>query len=518
MDRSVAQGRPGGPRAAGPTETRTTRTDRRLVITAGVLLALAALGIYLATGTQRYYDHFVWQAAAFLEGQAAIRYPVAASATSHGNLYFQDVLSIPTSDGIARGLLPFPPLPAVLLVPFVAVWGLATPDGLLFTALAAIDVAICWWMLGRLRVDAPIRLATAVFFAFGTVFWYTAQVATTWYQAHIVAVGLTMLAIGVALGGDRDADRDPDQDAEDTDDGRRIASQTERAPVVKRASVVKRAPVVERSTRLGRTLRVEPRQFLAGLLFGLAATARLTVAFGAPFFLFVGAGGNLRRRGWSAGLGAVIPIGLLLVYNLVSSGHVLQPAYDYLYRLETLAYPALGYHADWGVEDPRYLPQNSAIMFLTPPVVFPSRLPDSLGVNATPVCTEPGAERGLFDADCPLAVPRDIGMSILLTSPAFLLMIPALRRYGRSRLVTGAALATLFIVVVNLMHFSQGWVQFGYRFSNDAVPFALILVALGAQRLVDRGQRWAMPLTATLVVVSVAVNAWGVAWGRLLGW
>ena len=52
------------------------------------------------------------------------------------------------------------------------------------------------------------------------------------------------------------------------------------------------------------------------------------------------------------------------------------------------------------------------------------------------------------------------------------------------------------------MHFSQGWVQFGYRFSNDFAPFALILVALGiapprrprlagrrAGRRVDRGQR-----------------------------
>ena len=27
------------------------------------------------------------------------------------------------------------------------------------------------------------------------------------------------------------------------------------------------------------------------------------------------------------------------------------------------------------------------------------------------------------------------------------------------------------------MHFSQGWVQFGYRFSHDFVPFALIVVA-----------------------------------------
>ena len=109
-------------------------------------------------------------------------------------------------------------------------------------------------------------------------------------------------------------------------------------------------------------------------------------------------------------------------------------------------------------------------------------------------------------------------MSVLLTSPMWLLLVPALRRYGRSRLVTGAALATLIVVLVNLMHFSQGWVQFGYRFALDAAPFALVLVALGLQSLVDGGRRWAMPLAATLVVVSIVVNAWGVAWGRLLGW
>ena len=32
------------------------------------------------------------------------------------------------------------------------------------------------------------------------------------------------------------------------------------------------------------------------------------------------------------------------------------------------------------------------------------------------------------------------------------------------------------------MHFSQGWVQFGYRFSNDFAPFAVILVALAVER------------------------------------
>ena len=56
-------------------------------------------------------------------------------------------------------------------------------------------------------------------------------------------------------------------------------------------------------------LAIDRRQFAVGLLFGLACTARLTVLFAAPFFLLVGAGGSWWRRGWSAGLGAAIPVG-----------------------------------------------------------------------------------------------------------------------------------------------------------------------------------------------------------------
>ena len=73
---------------------------------------------------------------------------------------------------------------------------------------------------------------------------------------------------------------------------------------------------------------------------------------------------NSCNRAVSAGLGAAIPILLLLAYNLGTTGQLLHPAYDYLYRLETAAYTGLGYRADWAVEDPRYLPQNAAIMFL----------------------------------------------------------------------------------------------------------------------------------------------------------
>ena len=502
MDRSVAQGGPDDPATdrrsnLQPTARPIGRLDRRLDVVGGVLLAVIALGIYLATQTDRFYDHFVWQASAFLEGHAGIRYPVAATADSLGNAFFQDVLPVASSDGVPRGLIPFPPLPALILLPFVAAWGLSADDQTVFTTIAAVDVAICWWMLGRLRIGPVARLATVVFFAFGTVFWYTAQLATTWYQAHIVAVGLAMLAVGLALQADPAAQDDEPGLGDDPEPAREPA----RAP----------AP-----TPHGR-FAIDRRQFAVGLLFGLAATARLSILVAAPFFVLVGAG-SWWRRSWSAGLGAALPVVALLAYNVAVTGHVFHPAYDHLYRLEARAYTALDYHPEWAAEDPRYLAQNLGIMFLSTPEVLPNRLRDTLGTLNQPLCTEPGAQRGLFDPDCPLAVPRDVGMSVLLTSPAFLLMIPAVRRYGRSRVVTGAALAVLLVVLIDLMHFSQGWVQFGYRFSNDAVPFALPLVALGLDRLAGGTRRWAIPTAMALIVISIAVNAWGVVWARQLGW
>ena len=60
------------PRQPMPRATRASPAGWRSLV--GGLLALAALAIYLATYVDRYYDHFVWQAAAFLEGSG--RHPL----------------------------------------------------------------------------------------------------------------------------------------------------------------------------------------------------------------------------------------------------------------------------------------------------------------------------------------------------------------------------------------------------------------------------------------------------------
>jgi len=456
---------------------------------------LVALLVYTATHPFRFYDHFELQAQAFLEGQVAIRYPVEATADSQGNWFFQDVLPVASSDGVPRGLIPFPPLPALLLVPFVAAWGRAADGQAIFAIIGAIDVGIAWWVLGRLPIRRWVRLTATIFFGFGTVLWYAAQIGTTWYQAHVLAVGLALLAVGLAIGADPDAAMDEDDLPED-------------GPEPSRAN----ASSLSRVSKLIRG--VDGRQFLAGFLFGLACTARLTMIFAAPFFVLVGGGGTWLRRGWSAALGAAIPIAALVLFNVVSMGHFFNPAYDYLYHLEAGFYTALNYNPAWGIEDPRYLPQNIGIMLFSTPAISPDVIPSALEPRQA-LCTVPGAMRTLFDANCPVALPRDIGMSVILASPAYLLIAGALRRYGRSRLVSGAFLAVFIVALVNLMHFSQGWVQIGYRFSNDFAPFALPIVALGIDRLRARPARW---LAVVLIALSVAVSLWGVYLQHALGW
>lgn len=481
MQRSIAEG-PDGPlhedrAGAGPA-----------TIVVGLLIALAAFGLYWLSNPVHYnqYNHFVWQADAFLHGRAWIPFPQVATDTTPGNDYFQDVY--PIADG--RVLLPFPPLPAIVLLPFVAVFGLATDQEAIAIGLAGLGVLAAWWMLGGLRVGLGVRALTTLVFATGTVWWWAAAVGSTWYVAHLVAVLFALLAVGVALRADRHA----------ADEGLRAEA----------------ARVRELGRRWWGTLPPEAVHVAAGLLLGIAATARLPLVFAAPFLALVGGGGTVPRRVLSAGIGAALPVAALIGYTWLTTGSFLHPGYDYQYQLEANGYTTLGYNPEWSLEDVRYIPQNLGIMFGTLPVVLPDLKPDTLGVYpVTFLCAEPGATRGLFDPDCPVAMPVDIGTSILLSAPGLLLAGFAIARRPMARLTLGAVLTVIVIGLFNLAHFSQGWVQWGYRFSLDFVPFLLPLVALGAGRASDGRPR---ATALVLVVAGAAINLWGVAWGQLLGW
>jgi hypothetical protein len=205
-------------------------------------------------------------------------------------------------------------------------------------------------------------------------------------------------------------------------------------------------------------------------------------------------------------------VALIGIYNYLSTGHLFNPVYEFLFQQQFhgLPYaPSEEFYGqrEWGPENPLYIPLNAVLMFLWPPDLSPTYPPFDQCANVA---------RTVLGA-CPVAVPSKFGMSIFLTSPAFLLIPFVAAVAWRQRVVLGALLAVVAIGLVNLGHFSQGWVQFGYRFSLDFAPFSLVLVTIGIAWLARsrRGFAW---VAVPLVVLSVLVNAWGVYWGVKLGW
>ena len=507
MPPSIAEG-PADP--PSPARASIPVPQRPTTILVGVLLVLLAFLLYAVSNPVHWnlYNHFVWQADAFLHGRAWFLWPIPAGGDLPQNDYLRDVypLTTPTGTPDGRALLPFPPLPALVLLPFVAVFGLATDQEWIAIGLAATGVGLAWWALGGLRLRTTVRAIATVIFATGTTWWWAAAVGSTWYLAHLVAVNAALLAVGIALRHDRESfhpgageDGDEDEPVEDGDDG---AEDDE--PQGRLAGLWAAAWPLDRS------------QVLAGLLLGIAVTARLPLIFAAPWFVLVGGGGTRIRRTVSAAVGGVLPVAALLLYTYATTGSFIHPGYAYQYKLEVAGYPTLDYHADWDVEDVRYIPQNLGIMLGALPQVLPEILPDTL-MYEPPVaaCQPPDTERKLFDKTCPLVIPVDIGTSLLLSAPGLLLALLAIRRYGRTRLAIGTAAAVLLVGVFNLAHFSQGWVQWGYRFSLDFIPFLLPMVALGAARSSDGRPRL---LAFALLAAGLLINLWGVTWGQILGW
>jgi hypothetical protein len=92
----------------------------------------------------------------------------------------------------------FPPFPAVLMTPFVAIWGLAFND-VLFTALwAALNPALIFLLLGDLRRRGLSRrsvgddLWLTALFGVGSVYYFCSVIGQVWFTALIVGVTVSI--------------------------------------------------------------------------------------------------------------------------------------------------------------------------------------------------------------------------------------------------------------------------------------------------------------------------------------
>jgi hypothetical protein len=99
-------------------------------------------------------------------------------------------------------------------------------------------------------------------------------------------------------------------------------------------------------------------------------------------------------------------------------------------------------------------------------------------------------------------------MSIFFTSPGLLY---ALRAPWRSSRAWWLLLAAILVLIPTLLYYGGGWLQYGYRYALDSIPFVWALCALAAREDEERGDGMG-GIWQVLVGFGVLVGAIGVYW------
>ncbi len=397
-----------------------------------VLVFAISFCVLAAFSSQRFLrqsaaPHFIYQAKAWLEGRldvdpevlpniedwACVREVNGQKLRCEGQLRRED-----------RWYVSFPPFPAALMLPFVAVNGYQFNDTSFTVFLAALSIALFYSLLRYLSLqhesenDKAENTALALLLAFGTLFFYCAIRGEVWFTAEVMGVGLTCL-------------------------------------------------YVRNSVRAHRPL-------LAGLFFSMATLTRTPLLFAGVFFLAecFAPGPNrkeqlkaltaqtpealaLRREAFSKlarfAAGAA-PLGLLAAaYNWLRFGKLGEFGHRFFYNNRV--------NADidqFGLFNPVYLKRNLEAAF--------TKLP---GVSFSPL-------RLSYDPN---------GLSLLLTLPLLvLLFVPKEKR----RLQLPLWLTVAVCALPGLFYQNTGYMQFGFRFSLDYTPYLLLLFAVSGWTLKNK--------------------------------
>ena len=160
-----------------------------------ILFAVSLIAYAICSGGmlahQSLAPHFVYQADAFLHGQLAVR----GRPPNLNDWVLKD----------GQWYVSFPPFPAVLMMPFVALWGLELNDVWFTVVFGALNVALLYRLLRRVQDSRPEweHAAFALIFGFGTLAWSCAIRGEVWFTAETVGVTLTLLYLHAALQAKR---------------------------------------------------------------------------------------------------------------------------------------------------------------------------------------------------------------------------------------------------------------------------------------------------------------------------
>lgn len=324
-----------------------------------------------------------------------------------------------------RSYLPFAPLPALVFMPLVALFGVAGASAaqpLINAFLAAVCVVLAYLVIGRFGGEGlRDRLWVTALFALSTPMVTITARGGPWHQGQLIATICSLAAILEASG--------------------------------------------------------RHRALVLGALGGAAFLARAPLLFALPLYAWAATGGNGRASAASAaraaavvGAGAIPAIACALWYNAARFGSPFESGYG----IASLP-PFLDALRTQGLFSIVHVPRNLEYFLLHPPV---------------------------FDGPPLFVRPDGFGLSILLTSPGLLIAIRARRP---EPFVIASGLAAVAVFAPSLLYYGGGWVQSGFRYFLDAIPFLLPIIAAGSRTAL--GDRWRL-----LIAAGIVVNLWTVPW------
>jgi hypothetical protein len=347
------------------------------------------------------------------------QYVYLANAFLHGRTYL-DPLPPSTFDLISfhnKWYVPGGITPAILLMPFVAIFGIGISDVLYGVILGAINVVLMYLFLGDVAKSKKIQIWLTALFGLGTVHWWVSSVGSVWFNAHLVAVLFMLLFM--------------------------------------------------RAT-------IKDQNWQAGLYFSLAVLARPPIIFSILFYVLYS---YFKENDLQKTVRRITPfvvvltggVALMLAYNYLRFESPFDFGYGYVKGTESLT----SAYAAGGGFSISYMPCNIYVSLFGTPNIPSNPLPD---INQT--CSHLHAVMSTFGKISTLFNP--IGMSIFLTTPAFLLVFRANIKDGIIRAGWAGILGTLVIL---WMYHTTGWVQFGYRYILDVSVFVFLLLGSSMEEI-----------------------------------
>jgi hypothetical protein len=383
--------------------------------------------------------YFLYQAQSLLHGRLDIDMPASAT----------DIVVVN-----GKHYIVYPPMPAILMIPGVAIFGLHFSD-ILFTLLcSALNFPLLFFLFEQARANGLTRRSTnenafiALLLYFGSINMWLSLGGKMWFTAHIVCFTFTLGSLLLALR----------------------------------------------------------RQFTwSAVLLACAFFSRATVLLGFPLLVYLawqdgGRGTDVQRfvasvrarvPDWSAipwrrivpvvGVAAVM-LALFMLRNFAIFGSPFESGYA------VLIHQRYSVVKD-GPFSPKYIPANIlANFFDTPRISF----------------------QGPFDRHPVISMLNGgVGISVFVTTPLFLYLFWRNRAFSWLRAALWITIG--FVVAAVLLFHAAGWVQFGARYLFDGYPYAFLLFVVNETKVVVGGRRpnavdWRI---LALGMMGIAINLLG---------